>query len=567
MYEPTLGAEPSAELPFKLTTSAISEWIDQLPVLNTVHSAEKIYRVLQSLSDLEIEPALRFQLLECLNGTACLLSNTLEKHFLDASFPLPKKEQKLAKLSTHLHRELTSNYAIITKSEPFLGSGNFAPSQIRATVGHALYSLSQEQLLIAQRYEACSTRFWTQFYELLALVEQLDIRPLDNSKENSIDLLIKRILLFSISNPNRFSQREIKELYSLFKLHAELAQLDNHPSNNQSKKAGFFIELGYFQPPRHISRITPDSSVSTLRYIHTNDLVEYLIDQFKALLNTDNGNCLFSSKRMLGKVVRSLGAPERRKNPRLQSESPACTVIPGLENIISFLSNPDSAGKTKEAIKPVRASELWNDIPDFDIIPLDTNNLQTNAFSNNEHGESIAHSALTKSKSMIASTDIWGKKPLSRPELKIKNLDCKILDISTKGFHLLWIKEANANIKVSEIISISQAGQPMKTGVVRWIENDRRSGLSFGIELLSPVTQIVTASSPKQPDSEIKGLLIPELPEKNIQQSILVSPSKYKTGGWVDLKGKTVSKRYRLQKLLETSPSFNQFSLFKLDNS
>jgi hypothetical protein len=567
MDEPTLGAEPSTELPFKLTPSAASQWVDELPVLNTVHTAEKIYRVLRSLSNLEIEPVLRFQLLERLNETVCLLPIALEKHFLDASFPLPKKEQKLAKLSTHLHRELASNYFLITKSELFSDSGTFAPIQITTIIERAFYSLSQEQLLIAQRYVACSARFWTQFYELLALAEQLDLLFLENQKEGPVDLLVKRILLFSLSNPNRFSQREIKELYLLFELHAELAQLDTQPSNNQSKKAGFFIELGYFQPPRHISRITPDSTVSALRYIHTNNLVEHLIDQFKVLLNTDNGSCLLSNKRMLGKVVRSLGAPERRKNTRTQSESPECTIISGLENIISFISSPDDTEKTKKIIKPVRASDLWNDIPDFDIIPLDTNNHQTNLFSNNERDENIASSALAKSKNKVANSDVWGKKPLSNPDLKIKGLGCKILDISTGGFHLLWIKEANASIKVSEIISISQAGHPIKTGVVRWIENNAELGLSFGIELLSPTNQVVIVSSPKQPESEIKGLLIPELPEKNIQQSILISPSKYKAGGWIDLKGKTTSKRYQLQKLLEASPSFNQFSLFKLDNS
>jgi len=149
------------ELPFEATPAAISEWIDALPVLNTVQTAEKIYRALQALNTVEIKPALHFELLEQLKETVYLLSPALEKYFLDTSFPLQKKELKLAKLSTHLHRELSSNYSLICKSEAFLDPEKFSPGQQASTIKCALHSLSLEQLLVAQRNEACSTRFWT----------------------------------------------------------------------------------------------------------------------------------------------------------------------------------------------------------------------------------------------------------------------------------------------------------------------------------------------------------------------------------------------------------------------
>ena len=560
------------ELPFEATPAAISEWIDALPVLNTVQTAEKIYRALQALNTLEIKPALHFELLEQLKETVYLLSPALEKYFLDTSFPLQKKELKLAKLSTHLHRELSSNYSLICKSEAFLDPEKFSPGQQASTIKCALHSLSLEQLLVAQRYEACSTRFWTQFYELLALTEQLNFQSTDDTlvvqESNALELIAKRLLLFSLCNPNRFSQREIKGLYNLLGEHTELAKLDDQPTDCQSKKAGFFMMLDSSQSPQHISRLNLDSSSASVRYIHTNNLVIHLIDQFKTLLSSEQESCLISNRRMLGKIVRSLGAPERRRRQRHKSESPECTIIPGLENIITFLSEHEKPKTNKKLINPVRtASELWNDIPDFGIIPLDENNLQIDHLRNNQRDENVANTTLINSKYQVTSSEIWGQGSLPTPKTGIKPLDCKVLDVSTKGFHLLWVKEANAKIKVSEIISISQPGQPMKTGVVRWIEQDRESGLSFGIELLSPITQLVTASSPKQPDSEIKGILIHELPEVGIQQSLLISPSKYRTGSWVNVKNETVTRRYRLQKLLETSPSFVQFTLFKLDKT
>jgi hypothetical protein len=551
--------------PFKLTPAAVAAWIDELPVLNTVQTAEKLYRALSTLKQLDINPMLRFQLIEHMKNTIYLLSKGLEKYFIDVSFPLQKKELKLSKLSTHLHRELVSNYTLLTKDNTFLNSGPFSSSQKEIIIERALCSLALEQLMIFQRYEACSTRFWSQLYGLITLAEQLGLLP--TTKENSpLEIIIKRILLFSLSAPNRFSQRDITALYALLEERAEWAQLGSQSGDSQEEKSGFFIELNSPLAPQHTSRL--ETLTPTLRYLHTNSLIKQLISQFRLLVNTQYKNHIAPNQQMLAKVIRSLSTPEHRKYKRLNSQPAECSAILGLNNIVEYLSDA-SASRSKKVtkkMKTVRASELWDDIPDFGILPIDANGSNTLTFGSSHRNEGLAYTQLSNSKSQVPSSDIWNKTGSNITPIKISAFGCKIIDISQKGLQLLWTKEDTAKIKVGGIIAIFQDNIPVKSGIIRRVAQDEKGELSFGVELLSPVVQLVTISSPKQPDSEIKGLLIPEQLKENIQQSLLIPPSKYQTGGWVDIKEKETPQRYRFQKLLEASPSFEQFSLFKLDN-
>lgn len=177
----------------------------------------------------------------------------------------------------------------------------------------------------------------------------------------------------------------------------------------------------------------------------------------------------------------------------------------------------------------------------------------------------MANFSLAISKDQVKTEEIWKKKPT--PQGKIRPvLDCKILNSSKKGSRLLRIRDEHSKIKVGEIISIQQPNHQMEIDVIRWIAQNETSGLSFGVEQLSPIARVVTITSPKQPDSEVKGLFIPALPEPDSCDSLLISPSKFRTGAWIDLKKSGKPKRYQLHKLLEISPSFHQFTLFKLDN-
>jgi hypothetical protein len=98
-------------------------------------------------------------------------------------------------------------------------------------------------------------------------------------------------------------------------------------------------------------------------------------------------------------------------------------------------------------------------------------------------------------------------------------------------------------------------------GVIRWLRQATNADLTLGVELLSPKADVVKVNFIGERESGRNALLLPS--NAGLQQTagLLISPSQQDTGNVMVTTGSGVAKTYRLGKLLESTPSFQYFSL------
>jgi len=146
----------------------------------------------------------------------------LEKHYIDASFPLPTKTKHLSFIRIRLIEELSFAYKIIIQDLIQVSPKSFEYKLLIISIFHAIQRLSDLIYARALIYQSPLNLVWSELHILYKFAETANtnntnfkaaLGPKGEKLEFTIKDLYLRALIFAIASPTRLRQREICALY------------------------------------------------------------------------------------------------------------------------------------------------------------------------------------------------------------------------------------------------------------------------------------------------------------------------------------------------------------------
>jgi hypothetical protein len=442
---------------FASDAKTLRQWLAQLPLANPGATARLLIGALREMNQLRIDPQQRVDALEMLRGPIDNIVATLGKQVYGDSFPLPPQKQQLGQLAQAFEHELALGYCAAVYdlcapagAVPFLRGKTVTLALVRA-IQHRGVCLYEVYL----RYHAPPPGAWQNLHDLFrfAVAVQVDEKPVADELHGgrtNVRLAYAHALLFALSNPYRFTQRENTEIHELTRLWATHCEL----REGRAPAGAIGIRTDSDRSPGYLpeERETPDEDSLALEI---SGLVRFL-EGHLAMLPPGTATTQFGShggasvQTAVEFVVRLMRAWENgadRGQSRLQAGHMLDSVI-GLHDLHYVL-----AGSV-----------------DFEAFLIKT------------RGVAIT---LHEGDRAASWTNTSGN-----PALRVKPIPARVLDQSLGGYRLAWEKVEGMRMKVGELLGLAPPAddddaRDWMIGAIRWLRIEDSGGMQAGVELLA----------------------------------------------------------------------------------
>jgi hypothetical protein len=441
---------------FATDAKSLRQWIAQLPLANPGASARLLIGALREMNQLRVDTQQRLDALELLRPQVHRIVATLGNQVVSDCFPLPPQKRKLGELAQDFEYELALGYCACVYdfcapagAVPFLRGKSVVLALVRA-LQHRGACLYQAYL----RYQAPPSGAWRNLHDLFrfAVAVKLDEKPVDDPLYGapvSVRLAYAHALLFALSNPYRFTQRENRDIHALTRVWTEHCGLrqGRAPDGAIAIRTDTDRSIGYLPEERE----APEAG---LWAFEINALVRHL-DGHLALLPPGTTTAQFAVRggqpvpahaAFVEKLMRLWETRSEREQQRLPAGHLLDAVI-GMHDLHYVLSGNH----------------------DFD------------AFLRKNRGVTIS----LQENEFVAA---WAGP--GSAQMYVKHPPAKVLDQSLRGYRLLWEKLDGLRIKVGELVGLAtmaedEESQDWMIGVVRWLRIDASGSMETGIELLA----------------------------------------------------------------------------------
>lgn len=457
LFDRLASALPERHAPrrnsFASDAKSVRQWLAQLPLANPGATARLLMSALRELNQLHIDPQQRIDALELLREPIGGIVATLDKQVLGDSFPLPPLKQQIGQLAQDFEHELASGYCAAVHdlcapagAVPFLRGKAVALALTRA-MRHRGGFLYQAYL----RYHAPPAGAWQNLHDLFGFAAA--VGAVDRAVQGragtttSVRLAYIQALLFALSNPYRFSQREngdIHELTRIWSTHCELRE-GRAPSGAIAIRTGDDHGPGYIATERR----APEADSWALEI---SGLVRFL-EGHLALLPPGTHVTQFGSRdapvtvatELVGRLMHAWESGAERSQPRLPASHTLDSVV-GLHDLHFVLAgNADFEGfliKTRGVAITLHEGD------------------RAATWTNNAGGAA-----------------------------RIRRIPARVIDQSLGGYRLAWEKSEGMRLRVGELLGLApqsddDEARDWMVGAIRWLRIEGE-GMQAGVELLA----------------------------------------------------------------------------------
>lgn len=471
---------------FATEAKALRDWIDHLPLANPSATARLLIAALREMNQLRIDPAQRMAALEALRVPVAHAVASLDRMINADVFPLPPAKQQLAQQISDFDRELAVGYSALIQevcapagAVPFL-RGKLVAAALARAVQHSAALLYRAYLT----YQTPPAGVWQTLHDLFqfGVAVRLDDKRVDDAlrpgESASVRESYVQALLFALSNPYRFSQRENGEIQDLVRVASRYCEL--RPGRAPEGAVAVQMEgdagPGYLPEERDI----PSHDVWAFQISALTRLVEGELARLPpGSESIEIGPPGASVKVELGlveKLMQSWTGTASRGQQRLPAGHRLDCVV-GLHSVHYVLAE----------------------------------NLDFDAFLRSVRGVAIS----LREGDRVAAWTAGAADAMTR----VLRADVKVLDQSLSGYRLLWDKLDGLRLRVGELLALAPpAGdgdpQDWMIGAIRWLRLRESGELETGVELLSrralPVG-LRTFDANLVPRAPMRGLLLEPL--------------------------------------------------------
>jgi len=236
----------TSNLPFELSADALTSWLDSLSSLPQFQAAHQLNQVLKQLKDEQHHSAELLALVISLTPLTLHFSNNIALATA-AEHNAITKSRKAAKLCIQLLRQLSLIFCQLAELS------TLSESERQTAIYYALQCIGYCLRCYSLFYETTSATLWEKsasLYSLAATQHALQINQTTKiaefKQQPTIESVIKRNLLFSISSPTLFTSHEISQIFQLATEFADQLVIDSAPNTFDF---GFYWDLNDELPP------------------------------------------------------------------------------------------------------------------------------------------------------------------------------------------------------------------------------------------------------------------------------------------------------------------------------
>ena len=574
---------------FSIRPRKVEQWIDALPKANLGETARQVYKALIETNQLELTHQDRTRFLESVREVVQYITDSMRKHFIGVTYPLPEKNQKIAAATREIYIAMTTGYKIAiedTLSSNFLFQDK---KQLTMLLHRAITYTGRTLLTSYQVYAPYPQKMWAELHKLYSYAEShklnraviADYQHMYVNK-SSVKAEYLRNLLLWLTSPYRLRQGEVTKVYNTLERWVQYCEIIK-PTNPDDPQADgeFGINLGKDLPPCPIAQNSFHCPPANCRVLQTSKLAERIrhdIQQSEDVVTTtltgiDMGRPDLSHD-LLRRLLIAWGIETKRGFPRTTKQEDVQVAV-GLSAIHQYLSHHHQqeqrshkdpfahrAEFESSIVKNLsdESPDVWNMVfpsgEDVDLTKIVTEEL---TLAGEQHPRSFSP-------------------PLFSPEGQQKQPDVGlaswlIVNESASGYCLEYAEGNGTKAQVGELIGIrrqiNKQSWKWGIGVIRWMKFNNQNEMQLGIEMLNPDAAAIglrTAASNGKDLSYQRTLLLPEIPAINQPTTLITGPVPWRVGNklMLHILGKDVN--VELSRLVQNTGLFAQFQFEFLDS-
>ena len=559
---------------FDIRHKKVEKWLSELPKANVGETAKLVFHTLVETNRLIYPHKERARFLEDLRPTTQFVTSAMRKHFVGASFPLPKKSQKVAAATREIYLQLAQGY-IICIEDLLQSSFFFTDKKLLVTLIHrAISCLARVLLTSYQVYSPFPDKIWLKLNKLFAYAEEhklLRTEVLDNQrifvKKSTISEEYNRILLLSLASPYRLRQGEVNKVHNALERWTRKSKLF-HIEQDKIVQGYFAINLKADTPPLNIALVNQNCNPEDCRTLDTETLANTIRDEIQntrdPVQTTITGIEMSSpdlSHDLMRRLLTAWAVIAKRNFPRTEKHEHVLVAI-GLSASHQIIC--DSARR-----RSPKAKSRAND--------------KTNPFTGKSHYDATEVSNINVKQpdvwNLVYPTKLSGYTPLDADKIS-KTINSQnsrddellyhaeswaILNESASGYCIQNKKRTDTTVQVGELMSIRRSGDghtwKWGVGVIRWMKYSDENGITLGVEMLTPDAAAV-GIKPIASDADVeyqRTLMLPQLNAINQASTIITNPVPFRVGNQLKLKIVGKEMNIKLSKQLQNTGLFAQF--------
>lgn len=548
----------------------VQAWVEALPMANVGETTRRLYTALSELNHTRLEAETRFKVLELIAPSLQQTAESLKRHYVDQSFPLPDKNHKVADLTRALFEQLALGYKSAVTDTVSGAEGRLTPHLLSRALHRATRYTGEAILLVYQIYEAVPEHLWQDLHRLYRFAEQQ--RLLDTAvrevgaddQRSTLNAIYGQVLLTALADPYHLRQRSIEMVYQAALQWA--GRIGLKPFRDDDTTAFFLVDLDSALPPYH-RNLDSGNHGSNLRLLETGELVRKLqkeLDQpqqgWLKRKQADKAGLTHDLLRYLS--LRWGMAPKRGFSRMQRNERVMVTVgLSAIHRALQFgLRPPGPADKLKTAenglsqrshYTSIPVPNAGDDRPDvWEMIYWGTGKDGDRQGNENTPGFQAGEGDAD------ATSPLW-----------------HVMDMGAGGYRLRRDEQISARVQVGEPVGIREAQAPERgdwqIGVIRWMKWDKKTSLEMGIQMLSP-SGLPVAAKPLRPDGSGdfgRALLLPGIPGLRQAPTLLAPAVMFHEGDLIRVQMQGREGRIKLVQTLENTGPISQYRFQTVDFS
>ncbi len=555
---------------FNIRPKKVEQWLSDLPRANLGETARQLYDALLNVNQTIYSHQDRLRFLESMREPVQYVTESLKKHFIGASYPLPVKNQKIAAATREIQITLAIGYKI-TISDMLASTFLFTDKKLLATLLHRAITYYGRTLLTSyQIYAPCTPKVWLELHKLYNIAEsrKVENQPIADYQRiyverASINAEYSRILLLALTSPYKLRQGEVSKIYFTLERwtqHCHLANIDDY----RDRQSGYFaVMLNRDAPPRSLAMTLPENcDPQQCRILNTESLAELIRGEIQD--TEDLGNTTISSVELsrpdlshdlLRRLLVAWGVETKRNFSRSHKQEKVEVGV-GLSAVHKHISRRKNAKQT----------DIYNNTAQFESSIIE---------NINEEKPDVW--------SMVYPTDLPGLAPLVEEEINLATPEDQnsptspsyqegswtIINESAGGYCLEYRRGNSAKSQVGELIGIRRKTSntwKWGIGVIRWMKFSSSRTLRLGVEMLNPDAAAVgirSRGSHAKTAAWQRTLMLPEIPAIRQAASLITPPAPWRIGNQIliNILGKILP--VQLTSVTQCTGLFSQFQ-FKL---
>lgn len=562
---------PAPQLPFAPDLGAARAWLLQLQMLNKPKAGGELLVAFQALLAAQLTWQERTALAEILSPAAAELAEVGKMSYFYAHLPYPPPLHEHMELSRQLYAALANVYTRLLADAPQGGTGAPGAATEAVWLHRALACQLDALYRTTAQYQEPERGYWRQVYVLYRLgeargyltqtVDDTLLCRQGGSLSSTAGGLFAQIVLFALSNAFRFTVGEMGLVAQYLYRHANTLAISERYTQNQ-QVALFFLNLDSDLPPQHVSRLATLEDLGN-RFLFTRGVVQALLGEVPAR-EPASATADMLQRIVIMRLLRSLGAPELRKNKRYKDSQQEARVAIGLPSIVQELLGGDG-GKKGSGTAGRKAHLFEHPMYDMDywlLEPKDSDGVSiTDERVRNEATLGGYLRGEEGSPEQRVQAD-WATARHTAAEREAVRLSVQVQDISLRGCGLLFPNIEDSVLCVGDLVSVRRSKNHVDLGVIRWLRDLGNHTMSAGVELLASSFDAVHVVVADGADvAEPCLFLWPNDEETTAGESLLTSNAQFKAGTSLTIRRGSALLRRRMARVIETTSSFSWFSL------